>query len=79
MVAVDSQEVVYCLKKGRSCSKALNQVMQSAFGNISSTGVRLCPIWVATECNPADAPTRSGGSHIHRPPADSFSSGGRWS
>eukprot|EP00971_Amphidinium_carterae_P062186 1230986-Amphidinium_carterae.2 len=27
-------------------------------GDLLSTGVRVAPIWIATECNPADAPTR---------------------
>eukprot|EP00971_Amphidinium_carterae_P009188 181158-Amphidinium_carterae.1 len=58
IVAIDSQVVVHCLKKGRSSSKAINQILQTMLGEVLSTSVRLVPIWVATECNPADAPTR---------------------
>eukprot|EP00971_Amphidinium_carterae_P023813 469317-Amphidinium_carterae.1 len=58
VVAVHSQVAVYCLKKGRSSSKAKDHVMQAMLGDTLCTGIRLCPIWIATERNPADAPTR---------------------
>eukprot|EP00971_Amphidinium_carterae_P339549 6477411-Amphidinium_carterae.1 len=58
MIAIDSQVVVHCLKKGRSSSRAINQILQTMLGDSLSTGARLVPVWVATECNPADAPTR---------------------
>eukprot|EP00971_Amphidinium_carterae_P240838 4781184-Amphidinium_carterae.1 len=58
IIAVDSQVAVWALKKGRSSSRALNQVLQTMLGDLLSTNVRLAPVWIATECNPADAPTR---------------------
>eukprot|EP00971_Amphidinium_carterae_P026979 531986-Amphidinium_carterae.1 len=58
LIAVDSQVAVWAMRKGRSSSRALNQVLQTMVGDALSTGTRLCPVWIATECNPADAPTR---------------------
>eukprot|EP00971_Amphidinium_carterae_P082670 1635292-Amphidinium_carterae.1 len=72
LIAVDSQVAVWTLKKGRSSSRALNQVLQTMLGDVLSTGVRICPIWVATECNPADAPTRRKRIPEPEPPSELF-------
>eukprot|EP00971_Amphidinium_carterae_P214978 4266242-Amphidinium_carterae.1 len=58
IIAVDSQVAVWCMKRGRSSSRALNQILQTMLGDVVCTGVRMVPVWVATEVNPADAPTR---------------------
>eukprot|EP00971_Amphidinium_carterae_P064053 1267896-Amphidinium_carterae.1 len=72
MIAVDSQVAVWAMRKGRSSSKALNHVLQTMLGETLSTGVRMCPVWICTEKNPADAPTRR--RHIPAPvePDDSY-------
>eukprot|EP00971_Amphidinium_carterae_P086158 1704589-Amphidinium_carterae.1 len=72
IIAVESQVAVWALKKGRSSSRALNQVLQTMLGDLLSTNVRLAPVWVAIECNPADAPTRRKRIPLAQQPGELF-------
>eukprot|EP00971_Amphidinium_carterae_P236640 4696746-Amphidinium_carterae.1 len=57
-VAIDSQVVVWLLRKGRSSSKKLNRLLKSCMAWMLSARLRLHPLWISTEGNPADDPTR---------------------
>eukprot|EP00971_Amphidinium_carterae_P265941 5275636-Amphidinium_carterae.1 len=57
-LAIDSQVVVWVLRKGRSSSKKLNRVLQSCLCSSLAGRLRLQPLWVSTENNPADDPSR---------------------
>eukprot|EP00971_Amphidinium_carterae_P352884 6492761-Amphidinium_carterae.3 len=57
-LAIDSQVVVWLLRKGRSSSRALNRLVQSCLVLLISSRIRLHPLWISTERNPADDPTR---------------------
>eukprot|EP00971_Amphidinium_carterae_P109601 2170386-Amphidinium_carterae.1 len=57
-MAIDSQVVVWLLRKGRSSSRALNRLLQSCLVSMLSSQIRLHPMWISTENNPADDPTR---------------------
>eukprot|EP00971_Amphidinium_carterae_P198427 3938212-Amphidinium_carterae.2 len=57
-IAIDSQVVVWVLRKGRSSSRKLNRIMQSCLCWALSGQLRVQAQWVSTEANPADDPSR---------------------
>jgi hypothetical protein len=56
---VDSSVVVGVLRKGRSASVGLNRLMRAVAADLLRSNVALDVDWVASELNPADAPSRS--------------------
>eukprot|EP00971_Amphidinium_carterae_P166168 3293584-Amphidinium_carterae.1 len=56
--AIDSTVTVNIIKKGRSSSRQLNAVLQRALGLRLFYGMEPAAIWVPSEVNPADDPTR---------------------
>jgi hypothetical protein len=55
----DSAVVVGVLRKGRSCSVTLNRLMRAMASDLLRADVALDVDWVASELNPADAPSRA--------------------
>eukprot|EP00971_Amphidinium_carterae_P163105 3233581-Amphidinium_carterae.1 len=64
VLLVDSQVIVHVLQRGRSSSRALNQMMRSLLPHLLGSKTTLVPLWVHTSCNPADDPTR--GQRVRR-------------
>ena len=58
VVLVDSRVVVGAWGKGRSSSKRLNNVLRSCLGWSTLGRVRLLLVWVPTDLNPSDDPSR---------------------
>ena len=55
---VDSRVAVGAWAKGRSSSRQINRVFRSSLGWSVLGRIRLCPIWIGTESNPSDDPSR---------------------
>lgn len=55
----DSAVVVYVMRKGRSCSSALNNLMRAVASDLLRWDVRVEAEWIASKENPADAPSRA--------------------
>eukprot|EP00971_Amphidinium_carterae_P136258 2699960-Amphidinium_carterae.1 len=56
--AIDSMVSVNVIKKGRSSSRQLNAVLQRALALQVIHGIDVLPLWIPSEVNPADDPTR---------------------
>eukprot|EP00973_Karenia_brevis_P057981 8071535-Karenia_brevis.AAC.1 len=54
----DSKVVVYCFAKGRSSSYRLNGLLRRVLGHLVLGRVSFVNLWVRSECNPADDPSR---------------------
>jgi hypothetical protein len=54
----DSAVVVAALAKGRSLSRALSALLRRLAALLLVSGMRLCPVWVPSQENPADAASR---------------------
>lgn len=59
VVLVDSTVVTYGASKGRSGAHRLNTLGRRLAALTLPTGTRVLPVWVPTESNPADAPSRA--------------------
>jgi hypothetical protein len=59
MLLCDSAVVTYSLMKGRTSSRGMVTGMQQVAALLLSSGCRLGVVWIPTEVNPADAPSRS--------------------
>ena len=55
---VDSAVTFYCLRKGRSSSPPLLTVLRKIAATLLASGITLLPVWIPSEYNPADAPSR---------------------
>eukprot|EP00971_Amphidinium_carterae_P040337 791763-Amphidinium_carterae.1 len=55
---IDSQVCVHIISKGRSSSKRLNNIMQSALGHLLLGRIYPQPLWVSSWANPSDELTR---------------------
>ncbi len=55
----DSRVVVGCFAKGRSSSRNLNHRLRSCMPWLLASNLQLVNLWVATDKNPADHPSRS--------------------
>jgi hypothetical protein len=55
----DSSVVVGVLRKGRSCSTALNRLMRALASDLLRGNIALDVDWVSSALNPADAPSRA--------------------
>ena len=62
VILVDSKVVVGAITKGRSGSRVLNSILMKISALCFAGGLRLCIIYVPTEHNPSDYPSR--GLHI---------------
>ena len=58
-VYCDSQVVVGAIRTGRSSSPRLNRLLRALAALLLSTDVRLLVVWVPTDQNPADTPSRA--------------------
>eukprot|EP00971_Amphidinium_carterae_P057725 1141695-Amphidinium_carterae.2 len=56
---LDSQVCVHVIAKGRSSSKRLNNIMQSALGHLLLSRQYPQPLWISSWANPSDELTRS--------------------
>lgn len=65
MLLCDSAVVTYAMLKGRSSSPALVNGMKQMAALLLSSGIRLGIVWIPTEINPADAPSRAVNEFIH--------------
>eukprot|EP00971_Amphidinium_carterae_P352299 6492534-Amphidinium_carterae.3 len=54
----DSQVWTHVLQRGRSSSQRLNRVATQALPWLLAHGIQVVPLWVESECNPSDDPTR---------------------
>lgn len=61
LLAIDSRVAVGALAHGRSPSGPVNRVLRSLIPDLLAANAYYIPIWVPSEANPADAPSR------HRP------------
>jgi hypothetical protein len=55
---IDSRVVVGAMAKGRSSSRQLNRLLRETMLHGIAFGVFVAPLWIGTEYNPADAPSR---------------------
>jgi hypothetical protein len=55
----DSTVVVGCLRKGRSSVHRLNTYCRRVAAHLLASNSRLYTVWIPTEVNPADAPSRA--------------------
>lgn len=55
----DSRVVVGAYAKGRSSSKQMNHRLRSSLPWSLAGDISLCNLWVSTDCNPADHPSRN--------------------
>jgi hypothetical protein len=55
----DSSVVIGVLRKGRSCSTALNRRMRALASDLLRADVSVEVDWIESALNPADAPSRS--------------------
>ena len=58
LIAIDSRVCVGAVGKGRSSSRALNDVLRCLACVSLAANVEVRVIWVSTKCNPSDAPSR---------------------
>ena len=58
LVLVDSQVALGVCAKGRSSSRALNNVLSRLGALLSAANLQAVYAWVATALNPADGPSR---------------------
>eukprot|EP00971_Amphidinium_carterae_P336479 6472870-Amphidinium_carterae.2 len=56
---IDSQVVVNVISRGRSSSHQLNYILQTSLALCLFCSITPLPIWIGTEENPADDPTRN--------------------
>jgi hypothetical protein len=59
IVCIDSRVVVGCVAKGRSSAVQLNEHLRTLASTCACAGVQVRVVWVGTEYNPADAPSRN--------------------
>jgi hypothetical protein len=55
---IDSTVALYAVKKGRAKSRALLSVLRVMAAYLLAAEISLIPIWIPSEFNPADAPSR---------------------
>ena len=55
---VDSQACLGAFAKGRSPSRKLNRIVKRTAAYINAADLRMSWLWVKTDCNPADKPSR---------------------
>ena len=55
---IGSRVVVGALGNGRSSSASLNHVLRQTMYYAIAFGIQVAPLWIGTEYNPADAPSR---------------------
>eukprot|EP00971_Amphidinium_carterae_P266686 5290002-Amphidinium_carterae.4 len=68
---IDSQVVTNIITRGRSSSHQLNYVLQTCLGLCLFCGITPLALWVGTEENPADDPTRNKPLRPPEPMSDS--------
>jgi hypothetical protein len=55
---LDSSVCVFAVRKGRSSAPTIGPVMRQLSAMLLASGMSLLPIWIPSEWNPADAPSR---------------------
>ena len=68
VVLVDSKVVLGAATKGRSSAGALRSVLRSLAATLLASDVLLRLVYIPTESNPADAPSRGVRKRRHPPP-----------
>ena len=63
VVLCDSRVAVGALAKGRSSSRKLLPLLRRFSGLVFASRLQVAFVWVPTDCNPADGPSR----HVRRP------------
>ena len=58
VVGIDAQVVMYAAIKGRTNAPTLNRIFKSIAAHCLADGLLLYPLYVPSEFNPADAPSR---------------------
>lgn len=61
----DSTTVVGALAKGRTSSFKLLSIIRKFAATCLVSNIRIVPVWLPSDCNPADRPSRSFGYHDH--------------
>ena len=60
---IDSMSLLGAVAKGRSSTRRLNRICRRVAAILLVTGIRPVWVWVESEFNPADAPSRAVGPH----------------